>query len=233
MTSSDKWKAGPVGDITWDYKRGTWIPRPQLVVCEVLSQSSSNAIAGAFGTPPGGGGNNPSENQSARLKRKDRPEGVGDIIENATITGGTFENGSLVLAYWWAYDQQWYVVAGAGGTGGVETEVVCDVECGEDGTLTVKTKTIRVMSADDDCGASTGSGGDGDGDGDDDGDGDGEGGGGSGSGSPVICSVGGGGTCIHCYNSNTGRVVCSGQVGDARKNCNGVQHSEGVCPTVS
>ena len=233
MTSSDKWKAGPVGDITWDYKRGTWIPRPQLVVCEVLSQSSSNAIAGAFGTPPGGGGNNPSENQSARLKRKDRPEGVGDIIENATITGGTFENGSLVLAYWWAYDQQWYVVAGAGGTGGVETEVVCDVECGEDGTLTVKTKTIRVMSADDDCGASTGSGGDGDGDGDDDGDGDGEGGGGSGSGSPVICSVDGGGTCIHCYNSNTGRVVCSGQVGDARKNCNGVQHSEGVCPTVS
>ena len=49
----------------------------------------------------------------------------------------------------------------------------------------------------------------------------------------MICTFDGGGACIHCYNSNTGNVVCSGQVGDARSNCNGVSHSQGVCPTVS
>ena len=101
----------------------------------------------------------------------------------------------------------------SGGTGGVETEVVCDVECGEDGTLTVKTKTIRVMSADDGCGDGGGS--------------DEYGAGGeSGGGMNATCGMDDLGICQWCYNTDTGELVCEG------RSCYGYDYGTGVCPTV-
>ena len=196
LTKMDKWKAGPVGDMVWDYTRGTWIPRPQLVVCTVESGASSSSCPSGAGTQ-----------KTIRLKRKDRPTGVGEYIDASASCEVKWQTGEEVFAYWWAYDQEWYVTGSAGGgpTGTVDVEVVCDVDCVA-GELVVKYKTIKA-SADGTCGDSSSS----------------SGGGGSSSSAAtgwqntacLYMSAGYPGMCTQCWNIDTGSYVCTDTYGCA------------------
>jgi hypothetical protein len=194
LTKMDKWKAGPVGDMVWDYKRGTWTPRPQLVVCTVESGASSSSCPSGAGTP-----------KIIRLKRKDRPAGVGEYIDASASCEVKWQTGEEVFAYWWAYDQKWYVTGSSGGgvTQGsqVDVEVVCDVDCVA-GQLVVKYKTIKAL-ADGSCGSSSSTSS-------------------SSAGGNIVCSYGSGGypgVCSRCWDTDTGIFTCSTYAA-----CSGTQH---------